>query len=418
METKPKIVPRIFAGLIVLLMAVALFLSWRSPFSRAVQEDRPLFGLLVGTDYVDNARHSDTIVLVHYDPATRSLDLLSIPRDTRVELPHLKIKKITEVYAYAFRNSKKSHEAACRELIKTVQWLLFSRSTTSLDDLPPSVPQIPFYAQVDYTGFKKVIDLLGGVEVTVDEPMHYDDNWGNLHIHFDPGKYVLNGQKALEYVRFRGQSGDFGRVLRQQEFLMNIFKRFKNPVNILKLPKIVWISLTSIRTNLGWYDRLLVLNELKDLAREHIRLMQLPGRSSKEGYWMPNYEDITATADLIFSGKPSMEIQASTTAISSADSGSIASKPTVEVWNASSRKGLALDVVRQLRSAGFDVVKWGNYSSRQQRTMVRDHKGDKQQARAIAAALTSSRVEVFTRVESNPLVDVEVILGEDYGTEK
>ena len=89
--------------------------------------------------------------------------------------------------------------------------------------------------------------------------------------------------------------------------------------------------------------------------------------------------------------------------------------PTVEVWNASSRKGLALEVVRKLGAAGFDVVKWGNYDSRQSRTMVRDHRGDKRQALAIAAALSSPRVEVFTRVESNPLVDVEVILGEDYG---
>ena len=82
-------------------------------------------------------------------------------------------------------------------------------------------PEIHYYAQLDYGGFKKMIDLLGGVPVIVDEPMHYDDNWGKLHIHFEPGKHFLNGQKALEYVRYRGLSGDFGRVLRQQEFLLS-----------------------------------------------------------------------------------------------------------------------------------------------------------------------------------------------------
>lgn len=365
---------------------------------------------------MDYARHADTIVLARYDPSARRLDLLSIPRDTKIDLPQIKVRRINEVYAYAFR-TKKDHDFSSRELIHAVQRLLFFNSTSTLNLQSGSGPEIPFYAQLDYDGFKKAIDLLGGVEVTVDEPMHYDDQWGKLHIHFEPGNYLLNGQKALEYVRYRSSTGDFGRVVRQQEFILNVLNRFKNPLNLFKLPRIFLVSIPSIKTNLGFLERLLVLWELKDLPKTHIRLMQLPGKA-QSGFWVPDSDGVAATAALLIgNGWEKAEPHAASIpqeVVMQAKRITVLSQTSVEVWNASSKKGLALEVVRKLRSAGFDVVKWGNYSSRQVRTLVRDHKGDSEKARAIAAALASGRVEVFTRVETNPLVDVEVILGEDY----
>ena len=279
MKNQNKIAPRIFAGFIVLLTGATLGMSWNSPLSRAVQAGEPVFGLLIGTDLVDYARHADTIIVAKYDPKSRSLDLLSIPRDTKIDLPGLRVKRINEVYTYAFKANKKDHAAASHELAKAVQWVLLNSSGAATD--AQSALPLRFYAQVDYQGFKKMIDLLGGVPVTVDEPMNYDDNWGNLHIHFEPGNYKLDGQKALEYVRFRGISGDAGRVSRQQEFLMSIFNRFKSPFNLVKLPGIVWLSVSSFKTNLGWYERFVLLWELKDLSREDIRLMQLPGKAQK-----------------------------------------------------------------------------------------------------------------------------------------
>ena len=115
---------RLFGLGIVFLTGMALFLSWKSPLARALNRPSPIFGLLVGTDFVDHARHSDTIVLARYDPAHRSLDLLSIPRDTRIDEPQLKVKKINEVYAYAFR-LKNNHEYAVGELSKVLEKLLF-----------------------------------------------------------------------------------------------------------------------------------------------------------------------------------------------------------------------------------------------------------------------------------------------------
>src|SRR5262245_51347165 len=105
----------IFLCAIVFCVIVSLIGSALSRVSRALRAGRPLYGLLIGTDWVDNAQHSDTIVFAHYDPSFRTLDLLSIPRDTKVEIPHLRVRKINEVYAYAYRASNRNHDAAARE---------------------------------------------------------------------------------------------------------------------------------------------------------------------------------------------------------------------------------------------------------------------------------------------------------------
>ncbi len=410
---------RLFAVIILALAAVTAIASYKSPLTRAVRDQQPIYGLIIGTDWVDYARHADTIVIARYDPAVRSLDLLSIPRDTRIKSPAINVRRVNELYAYAYKTTK-NHNLASLELARNVRALLFTRAL-STDSAPECLlPEIPYYLQIDYDGFKKMVDLLGGVQVTIDEPMHYDDNWGKLHIHFDPGVVMLSGQKALEYIRFRDASGDFGRVMRQQEFLINALKRFKDPMVLMRLPRIVWASIRAVKTNLNSFDHLTALWELKDLPKENIRLVQLPGRMTRDSLWTPDENAITETAHLLVSGQGIKTRRAAKNAAAETPDGKSAERvpsrapATVEVWNASSKKGLALEVARKLRQGGFDVVKWGNYDSRQMRTFVRDHAGKTEQARAIAALLDSSRAEVFTRLEANPLVDIEVIIGEDY----
>ncbi len=420
--------PKIFAICIFILAVLSLAASMFSPLSKSLRKQESVLGLLVGTDWVDNARHADTMVLFRYNPAQRSLDLLSVPRDTRIEVPGLKIRRMNEVYAYAFRANNRNHDAAIHELTRIIRSVLFASPKVSTEpgarERSSALPEINYYVQIDYDAFRKIINLLGGVTVTIDEPMNYDDNWGKLHIHFNPGQYVLDGQKALEYVRYRGHSGDYGRVVRQQQFVLKILDRFKNPLNLLKIPKILFISIPSIKTNLNAFEKFLILWELKDLRKEQIRMMQLPGRA-QNGFWIPDSDGLAATAQILSGQKrvaPVKSVLNGALAPADApksDSLEETAKPlTVEVWNASSKKGLALDVVRYLRGKGFDVVKWGNYKSRQPRTLVRDHRGDMDHARAIASALNAPRVEIFTHMESNPLVDVEVILGEDYSAEK
>jgi len=381
----------LLGGLTVLFCAVSIWLSWTSRVGKALREEEPIFGLIVGTDWVDHARHADVILFARYLPIQRKLDLLSIPRDTRVDIPNLSIHRLNEVYAYAYRTYKRDARSALDAFWGTVSALLFTSTPA---------PPLHFYVQIDYDGFKEIINLLGGVNVDVDEPMHYDDHAGKLHIHFSTGMHHLDGQGAMEYVRFRSSTGDAGRVARQQEFLLKALRRLASPAQALRLPALAKAALHSVESNLSGYDCLLAIHELRGLPRDRVRLIQLSG-SAKRGYWVPDLESVRATMNLLDVGNEG-EIQTDF------------SKVTVEVWNASGQKGLALEVMRTLREAGFDVVKWGNYASQQKKTFVRDQTGDFRAACAIARALKTPEAEVFTRIETDPLVDMEVVLGRDF----
>ena len=222
--------PRVFALIMLLMILGSFTMVYNSIFSQALRDQKPVFGIVLGTDWVDRSRHSDTLLVVRYDPARRWLDILSIPRDTQINIPGLKLKRINEVYTYANRQKPGDSEFASQKVIQAVQWLLFNSSDTQKSDF-----KIEYFCQIDYTGFRKIIDELGGIPVQVDEPMHYDDYSGQLHIHFDPGNYWMNGKQALEYVRFRGLSGDFGRRYRQQNFFLNVFKPFKTPFKFVEV---------------------------------------------------------------------------------------------------------------------------------------------------------------------------------------
>jgi hypothetical protein len=84
------------------------------------------------------------------------------------------------------------------------------------------------------------------------------------------------------------------------------------------------------------------------------------------------------------------------------------------VWNASGRVGLAIKVVRRLRTAGFDVVEWGNYNGRQNKSRVIDRSGQFERARTVAASLNV--VSIYSDVDPGLRTDVDVILGEDFGS--
>src|SRR5579872_1397699 len=97
----------------ILLYLLTMGLNWQSPVARALQQGQRINGLLIGSDYEDNTRHSDTLMLVSYDPQNRFLDVLSIPRDTQVSIPELPhIKRINETFAYEFRRSGRSFTSA------------------------------------------------------------------------------------------------------------------------------------------------------------------------------------------------------------------------------------------------------------------------------------------------------------------
>ena len=306
------------AGLALLTMG----LTWQSPVARSLMQEQPIRGLLIGSDYEDNTRHSDTMMVVSYDPQSRFLDVLSIPRDTMVSLPQMPaVRRMNEIFAHEFRHSGRSFTIASLALKSQIETILSSGAVQGL--------ALPYFFTVDYGGFQSLIDAMGGVYVKVTEPMNYDDSWGHLHIHFEPGTYLLDGKRALEYVRFRGKSADQGRVRRQQIFVRELLKRLKNPALLWRLPRYTHALLAGFHTNLSLWDMASLLLEGRRMSWKNIRLMSLPGTPAGQ-LWKMNPETTQKIVAM-------MQSPASHGVSLEAQTGSAAwrGRATVEVWNAS-----------------------------------------------------------------------------------
>lgn len=222
--------------------------------------------LLLGRD-VDRDRHgrivntrgrTDAMLLVHADFRNHKINILSIPRDTLVHIPGHRGKR-----RISYANALGGPSLACQ----------------TLEEFLGVYPEN--YVLIDFNTFEKAVDAIGGLEVTVDKQLDYDDNWGNLHIHLKPGRQVLNGNQAMGFVRYRqSKSGDaesdFVRIGRQQELLRAAKAKLSNPCVMLKLPHILDMIRKDTETNLSFRQMMCLLSFAKSLPQSNIRMETLP----------------------------------------------------------------------------------------------------------------------------------------------
>ncbi len=183
--------------------------------------------LLLGVDASGRVKRSDTIMVAHINPKTKKVNVISIPRDTLVVIPGVRLDKINHAYAFG------GPELACA-------------TTSGFLGVP-----VEKYIKVNINGLEKVIDRLGGITVNVDKRMYYVDYAGGLDIDLQPGKQKLNGKQAVGYLRFRHDAmGDIGRIRRQQEFLQEVAKEIANTRNIVQTYQIILDFLNCVETNI------------------------------------------------------------------------------------------------------------------------------------------------------------------------
>ncbi len=371
-----------------LIFFITVVLTLLNTLTLNLISGRRVNGIIIGTDDVDYAKHSDVIIFMSYNPKKRFLDVISIPRDTKISVEGVAIRKINQLYAYSYKKSK-SHRVATESVRNELQKIL------GMD--------IQFYAQIDYSGFKNFIDVLGGVKVEISQPMHYDDNWGKLHIHFSTGTHLLNGQKALEYIRYRtGDRADLDRILRQQGFMREVMNKVKDPRVIIGFPKIAKILYQNIHTNISVWDILAIIYELKNFNLSNVRLQSLPGSPSR-GVWVAAPSAVQKSIELITTGL-----------VNDIEKFPTYSNVVVEIFNASGKTNLAGQMRRALTKNSFDVIKIGNYpaESKYEKTLVIDRMGTLSKAQQIAALIGAK--EIITKIDSTRGVDVTVIIGRDW----
>lgn len=193
-----------------------------------VREGERVNILLMALD--DESVRSDVMMLASVDMEQKRVGVISLPRDTRALLAGKgTIEKINHAYAYGLND--KEFPANLRAL-KTVEDLLDVR--------------IHYTVVVDMDAFRRAIDEIGGVWVDIPFKMEYDDPIQDLHIQFEPGRQNLNGQKALEFVRWRHNNDgtgypdeDLGRIRAQQQFIRTVMDQVMKPGNLAALPNLI-----------------------------------------------------------------------------------------------------------------------------------------------------------------------------------
>ena len=182
--------------------------------------------LLVGTDKGDG--NTDTIMVATYDTVNQDVAIMSIPRDTMINVSW-DIKKINSVYS--------RYSDGIGALKKQVKTLI---------GFTPD-----FYVKVDLEMFVELVDLVGGVEFYVPQDMNYDDDWQDLHIHLEEGLQVLDGEKAMELVRFRRYAeGDIKRVEVQQDFMKALIKECLSLEHWGKIKAYIDLAMDNVQTDL------------------------------------------------------------------------------------------------------------------------------------------------------------------------
>ena len=307
----------------VLLLAALFFLLEYFgifPFSSDIMSYNRVNILIVGCDEIENHGRADTIVFLSISPKTKDALILSIPRDTRVEIPGRGMDKINHAYAFGGES-------------------LISETVSSFLDVP-----IHFYAVADFNGFVYIIDELGGVEIDVEKEMYYVDKAGGVEINLHPGKQILDGEKALQYIRFRyDKLGDLGRIKRQQKLALAVIKKMINFDSITKIPQISEGMKGYIETNIEARYTVALTNLFRGVNQEKFRIKTVHGNPVYiEGisYLEPNVEEVQQRVKSLIYGKNS--------------------GMKVEVLNGNSMMGIAHKVAQDLELQGFEIVNVGN----------------------------------------------------------
>jgi LCP family protein required for cell wall assembly len=243
----------IFVFLLIICLAFLYFFNIFPFHSDILAHDR-LNILAVGTDSLEARGRADSILVLSVSPKTKDTILFSIPRDLRVMIPERGMDKINHAFAYGGIDLLK----------KTVEDLI---------GLP-----IHYYGVVDFEGFEYVIDALGGIDIYVEKDMYYIDQAGSVKINLHKGQQVLDGEKALEYVRFRSDPlGDLGRIQRQQKLINAVIDKVLNIDNLAKIPNIVSSLPDYINTNMNSSEIISLARLMKDIDREKICIETIKG---------------------------------------------------------------------------------------------------------------------------------------------
>ncbi|MBE8955052.1 MAG: LCP family protein [Quinella sp. 2Q5] len=231
--------------------------------------------LILGVDN-NERQNADTILLLSFSNETGKSRIISIPRDTWIN-----------TYSNSGRLGTFYGWGGAKTMVREVSKLLGI-----------SIHQ---YIVIDMSTFAELIDVLGGVDIYVEENMDYIDEEGGLSIHIGQGYQHLSGEDVQKYLRYRGEKlGDVGRVQRQQKFIKALYTKVLQLDTIPKLPAIADIFRNKMETSAEIFDSAHLANVLRKMSSDPPTTLMLPGAENDDGAWIVNRPEMEARLSELF----------------------------------------------------------------------------------------------------------------------
>lgn len=343
---------------------------------------------------------TDTIMVISIDPNDKSLAMLSIPRDLYVPIAGRKqSSKINEVYSIGEKEKAGNGPVLLKETVGNIL------------DLP-----IHYYVVVDFYGFVKFVNEIGGVDVLVDKNL-YDPYFPDANMQgYDPfyikaGQQHLDGAVALKYARSRETTSDFDRAARQQKIITAVKEKclsanfLANPKKILDVVQIVG---DHVRTDFTASEIIALADLAKqiDSSKTVSKVLtsatdgELVSDSSSGTYYLlpkdKSWEQIQGIAHEIFTD-PNLRQE----------------NAKIEVLNASSTAGLGSKLAQSLKSYNYNVVSIKTADKKQTKTEIIDYTNGQKSA-TLNFLKNRLNTSIAKKTQTDSSIDITIIIGDDY----
>ncbi len=332
--------------------------------------------LISGSDIsYDGPTRADTIIVTSVDLDTKDIGVLFIPRDTRLNIPGHGINKVNSSFALGGID-------------------LLKETLESFLEIP-----IDYYVSIDFEGFSKIIDNLGGIEIDVETHLHYIDEAGDLYIDIPEGRQTLSGSQALDYVRYREPLyADIGRIGRQQKFIESLIKRILQPDLLIRIPAIYNNFQNHVDTSLSLREISYFTSILKGLDLNQVKLEKVPGQPEyidNVSYWLPDREGLNIVVDSLVRSKEYIQNN----------------DYQLSVYNGAGVRGLAGEVAGDLRKYGFEIATISNADHYDYQTSIIEYFASEDQpiAEGIQKIIGGS-----LKYSENNGGKINIIVGQDY----
>lgn len=347
---------------------------------------------------------TDTIMVLSIDPVNKKIAMLSIPRDLYVKIPDVGYNKINYAHAYGEQNLKDEGGGP----------VLTKKTVSKILDLP-----IHYYVRLDFSGFIKFIDTLGGVDINVDKALSDPYYPASNMVDYDPfyvasGQQHMNGTTALKYARSRETTSDFDRSRRQQQVMVAARDKALS-VGILgnakKVSEIIGILGDHLRTDIQFWEmeKLFALAKDIDISNVVSKVLDnstdglLTSDQIAGGYYLVpkagvgNYSAIQKLVHEIFTDPYLAKENAK-----------------IQVLNATGQVGSATTVSDMLKSYGYNVISVEKNPTVEAKTVIYDYSSD---AKPFTVKFLTDRFSASVTKQpgsSNSAADITVVVGKDY----